>query len=619
MLLLGTVVLAVLVFLLLNLRRVKASRGRRAGHVRPPIEEVLADPSRTRYLCRNLSAPELSGYTFKVFLWLGTRRLLNDIVTRYTTANSGIDILLGEYIPEPPTFNPTPPLPLSSPDPPALISSNDKILKTLVEAALSRDTDGFCYTTVADFYSAYRSGRCTPMDVARGVLKAVADSNSTSPPLRAIVDINEESVMKMAQASSERWRNGKPLSLLDGVPISLKGFICVDPYPTRGGSLFVPTCIQGVPEADATRKLKDMGAIIAGVANMQEFGTGTLGSNCNRLHLTARNPHNPRHYCGGSSSGSGSCVAAGICPVSMGGDGGGSVRIPAGVCGVVGLKPTNNLMNHAGAMTLSPTLGTMGPLSSSVLDTAIAMNTLLRNEQHSFNLSGLQRSFDLQQEGKPPLEGITAGIYWDHVNDADPEILQAFKQAIGWLEDLGVVVEEIVIPEIEEARVAHMISISAEFGNAVGIDIDRHFSELNPETSIILGAGLNFTATDYINAQRQRTRAVKVFEALFKDVHVILTPATACFAPEVTPDALYCGKLDAVHTGRLMRYSFLGNLTGIPGLVLPVGSSRSGLPISLQLLGPWHQEGLLIQVAWALERVTPTIRRPQVHYDLIPK
>ena len=163
----------------------------------------------------------------------------------------------------------------------------------------------------------------------------------------------------------------------------------------------------------------------------------------------------------------------------------------------------------------------MGPLTSSVLDTAITMNLLLKNEEHSFSLSGLQRSFDLQQEGKPPLEGITVGVYWDYFNHADPEIVQVCKRAVGWLKNLGVEVEEVFIPELEEDRVAHMVSISAEFSNVLGIDMDKHFSEINPETMIVLAGGLHVTAVEYINAQRQRTRAVEVLKALFKNVHVI--------------------------------------------------------------------------------------------------
>ena len=616
----GTVFLTVPLFLLLAFRTIRGCNGRRAGLVRPPIQEILADPARAPFLLRNLAAPTVSGIVLKILIWVSTRRIFNNLVASILFKRSGLDILAGEFIPEPPTTNPAPPLP-SSPNNGALNSSNDGILKTLVEAAMSKENSksDFRYSTIADFYSAYRSGRCTPVDVACGVLKAVTHSNNGSPPLRAVIDMDEQSIMDMARASAERWKEGKPLSFLDGVPISFKGFFRVDPYAPRGGSLFVPTCIQGVPEGDAVCKLRDAGAIIVGIANMQEFGTGTHGSNCNRHHLTARNPHDPHHYCGGSSSGSGSCVAAGLCAVSIGGDGGGSVRIPASVCGVVGLKPTFQLLNHSGSMSFSPTLGTMGPLTSSVLDTAITMNLLLKNEEHSFSLYGLQRSFDLQQEGKPPLEGITVGVYWDYFNFADPEIVQVCKRAVGWLKDLGVEVEDVTIPELEEDRVAHMVSISSEFSNVLGIDMDNHFSEINPETMIILAGGLNVTAVEYINAQRQRTRAVEVLKALFKNVHVIITPSVACLPPKVTPAAIPYGMVDATKSSELMRFSFLANLTGIPGIVLPVGTSHSGFPIGLQLMGPWYQEGLLVQMAWALERIVPSKPRPQVHYDLLPK
>ena len=611
---LGTVLL---LLLLSMLRRRRACTGIRAGHVRPPIQQVLADRSAVHYASKDLYTPLLTGYKFKLFTWLSYTRLLNRMIVSRMIRVSGMDILAGEYIPEKPTFYPSP-SPASA-EPAALTSSNDNTLLTLVEAFLRQDKpgNGFRYATVADFHHAYQTGKCTPVDVARAVLQAIADSNKASPPLRAIVDVDRDAVMDMALASSERWKQKKPLSLLDGVPVSVKGMFCIDSYPRRGGSLFIPACTQGIPEAAVVSKLRKAGAIIAGVANLQEFGTGTLGSNCNKLHLTARNPHNPHHYCGGSSSGSASSVSAGLCPVSIGADGGGSIRIPASVCGVVGLKPTNGLLDTTGMMGYSATVGTAGPLSSSVLDSAITMNILLEGEKHSFSLSGLHQSFTQMEEGKPPLDGISVGIYWSYFEHADPEIVQSCKKAVEWLKKLGAVVKDIVIPELEENRVAHGISISSEFATSLAVDVDRHFWEINPETLIPIGGGLYFSALEYLNAQKQRTRAVRMLQTLFEEVQVIVTPGTACLIPEVTPDALHCGVSDGTTTGRLMRYAFLANLTGVPGLVLPVGQSNSGLPIGLQLMAPWHQEGLLIQVGWALESCTPALLHPQVHYNLL--
>ena len=606
-----------LLYLLWMLRRRNACRGRRAGLVRPPIQQILADRSAVKYACKDFHTPSVSGYPLKLLVWLWNTRLLGNLITSRIIKGSGLDILAGEFIPEKPTYFPSPPP--SSPDPSALTSSNNTTLEALVEADLRRDTpdNGFKYATVADFHHAYQSGKCTPVDVAHAVLQAIADSNKTSPPLRAIVDVDRDAVMEMALASADRWKQKKPLSLLDGVPVSVKGELCFEPYAFRGGSLFIPTCSQGTPEAVVVTKLRKAGAVIAGVANMQEFGTGTLGSNCNKLHLTARNPHNPCHYCGGSSSGGASSVAAGLCPVSIGGDGGGSVRIPAAVCGVVGLKPTKGLIDSTGVMPLDATVGTLGPLSSSVLDTAITMNLLLEGEKHSFSLSCLQQSFAQQEEGKPPLDGITVGVYWKFFEHADPEIVHSCKKAVEWLKELGSVVKDIVIPEVEEVRVAHTITILSEFANNLAVDTDQHFWEINPETILPITGGLCFSALEYLNAQKQRTRAVKVLQTLFEEVQVIVTPATACFAPVVTPAALHCGVSDATNSGRLMRYAVLANLTGIPGLVLPIGRSRSGLPIALQLMAPWHQEGLLIQVGWALECYTPAQLRPKVHYDLL--
>ena len=455
---------------------------------------------------------------------------------------------------------------------------------------------------------------CTPTDVAEAIVKAIKDSNKMSPPLRAIVQTNREVVVTMAEASTQRWKEGKTLSIMDGIPVAIKEEFRVEPYVLRGGSVFTPILSNGVPESVSVQKLKDAGAVIIGVSNMHEFGTGTIGSNPNHLHLTARNPYNPHHYPGGSSSGSAVCVAAGLCPVAMGTDGGGSIRIPAATCGVVGIKPTNRLIDGTGGLPTNYSVCASGPLCSSVLDAAITLDIISRET------NGDRKLVSLEGVGETRLDGLNFGVYWEYFQHADREIVQKCKTAVSKLQSLGANIVEIKIPELEDSRIAHAISIVCEFASSLGMDMEKHYHELNLESHFLVANGFHFSAIDYINSQKQRTRAIEALKYIFNElkVDVIITPATACPAPAIKPADISHGVLSAIASTEMMRYSFLANLTGVPSLVLPVGYTKSGLPISLQVMGKWYQENKLLKVGWALEKpgFFP-IKKPQVYYDLL--
>ena len=309
----------------------------------PPISKVLAEPGLVKYDLRDLITPQTTHSSCVLTTWS----------VDVAAVHKEVSGLGGVYLPEKPTLYPTPLYP-----PP--IHEDYTLPNRIVLQKLLKKTDDsveFCFPTVADYRRAYESGRCTPTDVASAALRAVELSNMLDPPLRAITDTDRSVVLAMAEASTNRWKAGKTLSLLDGVPVSIKGIFRVEPYEFRAGCARVPDVVRGTPEAVIARKLKDAGAIIIGIANLQEFGTGTLGSNPYSHHLTARNAYDTRYYCGGSSSGSEVCVASGLCPISIGTDGDGSVRIPAATCGVVGLKHTFGLVDMVGCCTVSHTVG----------------------------------------------------------------------------------------------------------------------------------------------------------------------------------------------------------------------------------------------------------------------
>ena len=592
-----------------------AKRSGHAGERYPPIARVIAEPALVQYDLREMSSPPATGLRFKLLIRFAFSRLGQWLFVSHLKKTNNLYRMSNIYLPEKPTLFPTPLYPPPMPD--DYTQTNSAILQRLLDKVAPPDAredqqKGFRFPTVADYRRAYEAGRCTPTDVANAALRAIELSNAREPPLRGIVETNRNVVLAMAEASTERWNTGRTLSLLDGIPVSIKGMFRVEPYECFAGCARVPQVVQGIPEAAITRKLKESGAIIIGIANLQEFGTGTLGSNPNHRHLTARNPYNTQCYPGGSSSGSAVCVAAGLCPISIGTDGGGSVRIPAAICGVVGLKPTFGLIDLSGCSPVSQSVGAPGPLCSSVLDTAIAMDVIAKETDGDRTLMSLEGL----DEGD--LDRVRVGVYWDYFNHAEKEIVDKCKAALSVLKSLGAEIVDIKIPELENARVAHVVSITSEMSQALAIDTDEYFSDINLETLIVVCGGMGMTAYDYLNAQKQRTRALASLGHIFEQVDVIVTPSTACVAPTIHPDVLPVGESNAKVSGRLMRFAFLANLCGNPGLALPVGYSEAGLPVSLQLMGRFYEERLLLRIGLALESSGHfPLQKPQVFYDLL--
>ena len=574
----------------------------------PPINKVLE--GHVKYDLRDLAAPPATGLRFKLLIRFGFTRLGQWSLIPHLMKGVGVSKMSGVYRPDRPILYPVPRYP-----PPVqedYAERNRDVLQKLL-SSMADDRVEFRFPTVADYRRAYGSRRCTPTDVAKAALKAIRHSNNTlDPPLRAIVDTDSDEVLAMAEASTERWKAGKTRSLLDGVPVSLKGLFRVEPYQFLAGCARVPNVVQGTSESAIARKLKDAGAIVIGIANLQEFGTGALGSNPNHRHHTARNAYNTQYYCGGSSSGSAACIASGLCPISIGTDAGGSVRIPAAVCGVVGLKHTFGLVDMDGCCAVSHSVGVSGPLCSSVLDAAITMDIITREtdgERVFVSLEGLDGD---------NLNGMKVGVYCDYFNHADREIVDKCKVVLSELESLGVEIVEIGIPELDSSRVAHFVTIVTEISQSLALDADKYFFDINLETLMLIGVGLQLTSNDYLNAQKQRARSMAFMEHIFNQVDVIITPTTACVAPPITSAAIPLGELDATTSGQLMRYSFLANLCGNPALTLPVGYTEGGLPIGVQLMGRCFEERVLFRFGLALEKSGRfPLKKPQVFYDLL--
>jgi Asp-tRNA(Asn)/Glu-tRNA(Gln) amidotransferase A subunit family amidase len=456
---------------------------------------------------------------------------------------------------------------------------------------------GFRFRTIHDYATAYREQVTTPEEVAASVLQAIAASNEASPPLRAVIAVNRDDILRQAEAATKRIRNGKPLGVFDGVPVGVKDEVDMIGYATTAGTAFLGRQIA-TTDSTVVSRLRAAGALLIGKTNMHEIGIGVTGLNPH--HGTPRNPYALDRHTGGSSSGSAAAVAAGLCPMAIGADGGGSIRIPAALCGVVGLKPTYGRISEHGATPLCWSVAHIGPIGATVADTALGYavmagpdpNDPVSLHQPTPNLTGLNQK---------DLRGVTLGVFWPWFRDADDEVVTACEAMLAKLCEQGARVREIVIPDLESARVAHAITICTEMAQAVSSTYAQHHREHGLDVRVNLRIARALTALDYIHSQRVRTRLLANFQRVFADVDAIMTPATASVAPLIPVASLRTGVSDLSTATKLMRFATPANLTGLPAISFPAGYSANGLPIGMQAIGRAWEEPLLLRIAQIAE------------------
>ncbi|XP_048577775.1 fatty acid amide hydrolase isoform X1 [Nematostella vectensis] len=548
----------------------------------------------------------------RILKWL-PRTGLKSILAWSTMRKTNLTLLREIEIPDFPTVIPVP-LPSWKPVP---VEDRQVELEGLIKPSKARN-GSFQYVTISDLISAFRSGKTTPLEVVQRILDAMREFDAMNPPLLAITQCHREEVLKLAKASTERYAQGKSLSIFDGIPVAFKEEYSVVSYRRREGTTFMgdKPCDR---DAVVVKKLRDGGAVIIGMTNMHEIGIGVTGSNVNRLHGTPRNPHNVHHYTGGSSSGSAAAVAAGLCVVGLGTDGGGSIRIPSSACGVVGVKATFNRITKAGLtdLSLSGSVGHAGPICNSVRDAAITYAYLAGPDpQDTMSLN--QPVVSLQDFEQTNMDGVTIAVDWRFFEDTDKEVFGCCQEALRYLESRGATVVSIQIPELEEARVAHIVTILTEFATGMEPFYKKHYYDMNPDTVMSLSLGRMLTAFDYYQAQKQRTRMMQFLEDFFQEqkIDCIITPALGIKVPKIPSGAISHGEANTPQMSAMMRFMQLGNLTGVPCMTLPVGYDGNGLPISLQVMSGWWQEHKMLRVAHACENVLEK-KQPQVYRDML--
>ncbi len=439
------------------------------------------------------------------------------------------------------------------------------------------------------------------------------------PKLRSFLSVTADLALDTAKKVDTKISTGEEIGILEGIPIAVKDNMAMKGITTTCASKILENFVSPY-ESSVTQKLRDAGALILGKTNLDEFAMGSSTENSG-FQVTA-NPWDLARVPGGSSGGSAAAVAAGECVVALGSDTGGSIRQPASLCGVVGMKPTYGLVSRFGLVAYASSLDQIGPFGRSVEDAAILLGAIAGYDPQ--DSTSLQVEIpDYTQFLKPDLKGLKIGIIKETFGEGlEAAVADTVNQAINQLKELGAEIREISCPRFRYGLpVYYIIAPSEASANLARYDAVKYGLRedadnlLNMYTStrasgfglevkrrIMLGTyalSAGYYDAYYLKAQKVRTLIKRDFDAAFEDVDVLVcptSPTTAFKAGEKTADPL------SMYLSDLMTIPV--NLAGLPGISIPCGFDGKNLPIGMQLIGDVLREDLLFQVGYAYQQAT---------------
>ena len=452
------------------------------------------------------------------------------------------------------------------------------------------------------------------------LMQSIIDrTDAVEAKVNAFVDRDIEDALKQAKASDERRARGENLGTFDGIPVGIKDILAVKGQSLRCASKMLEG-YRSPYDATCITKLKEAGAIIWGRLNMDEFAMGSSTEN-SAYGITA-NPWNLDCIPGGSSGGSAAAVSSGEAIVSLGTDTGGSIRQPAALCGVVGMKPTYGLISRYGLVAFASSLDQVGPLSRNVKDSALLLEAITGHDPlDSTSLKQAKVNYSSALDADTPAKKMTLGVPKEFFQEGiDPEIKEAVEKAIDWYRSNGYTIKEISLPHSELCVPVYYIIATAEASsNLARFDGVRYshrskdaenilelFSKSRGEgfgeevkRRIILGTYVlssGYYDAYYLRAQKVRSLIRQDFEQAFTTVDAIITPTTPTPAfkrgeKNNDPLAMYLNDI----------YTISVNLAGLPALSLPVGMTQNNLPIGMQVIGKAFGEAEILSIAHDFE------------------
>jgi aspartyl-tRNA(Asn)/glutamyl-tRNA(Gln) amidotransferase subunit A len=469
------------------------------------------------------------------------------------------------------------------------------------------DTD-LAFRSIEEIGKLFRKRKLSPVEIVNLMLARI---ERLTPKLNAYITVTAELALAQAKkAESElfapRGRKGhRDRGPLHGIPVSLKDNIHTKGIRTTAGSKILK---DFMPQHDApvVVMLKEAGAVILGKTNMHEFAYGVT---CNNPHYgPVRNPWDPSRIPGGSSGGSAAAVAAGLCYGSIGTDTGGSIRIPASLCGITGLKPSWGRITCEGIVPLSPALDCAGPLARTVADAATLTEVLYSRLGGGPNLASPSA---LRAGPRKFCLGVPRQLFFDTLS---PEVRNAFDSALRDLCRAAITAKDISIPLLDETEDAgnHIAWTEAAIYHQQQGYFPARSAEYGADVRSRLEMGCKVPAVDYLRAlEIQKQFSQQLHMALAEaEIDAIVFPSTAIEAPLLNQETIRIGAHEYPARALLLRHNRPANLAGVPAVSVPCGFTRSGLPIGFEIMAGVSSEPILLRIAKIFERSRPQSARP---------
>ncbi len=459
-------------------------------------------------------------------------------------------------------------------------------------------TDDLALMPAHELISRYRSGRASPVEHTRAVLTRIAALN---PVLNAFCWLDEESALQAASASEARWRRGEPLSGLDGVTATVKDLSVTRGWPTRRASYAISADRPWLEDSPSVARMREAGAVLLGKTTVPEFGAAYVTKSA--LYGITRNPWNPEMTPGGSSGGSSASAAAGMGTIALASDAAGSIRAPASMSGVFGLKTTHGLVPDHPSSYLG-TLAVIGPITRTVLESALCMDVICRPDpRDSYALPPPSHSF---------LAGIEGGVAGLRIAysptlgfaEVDPEVAAIVASGAKLLEDLGACVE--IVDHVMDDPFPTLGTLMAPgLANAFRIFgfTDAEKAMMLPRLVETAERGAAITLMDYLAACERRQALGARMRAFHERYDLLVTPV--CAIPGTDADT------DVPRDPRYARFTnptpfgAAFNLTRQPAASVPVGLTANGLPVGMQVVGPLYCDAIVLRVCHAIEQARP--------------
>jgi len=544
------------------------------------------------------SSPRLSGAPLKNLARLARTRLGGVALQRMLRADLGVDRL--EALPDS----------LRSDVPLDTRAHSGRAPRAHESQGLPWPSPGWA-PSLQSLGAAYRERRLSPREVVTRALAEARRLAELTPSVGPMLDFAEEAALAEADESERRWREGRPLGRLDGIPWAVKEQTSVRGLPRKGGTSFLDGSGQG-RDGTAVARVRSQGVITLGTTPMTELGMTPNGANANRR--MPRNPHGIDRLAGGSSTGSGVAVATGLVPFALGADGGGSIRIPASINGVFGIKPTWGRVSRSGDIS-GGTVAHVGPIACSSVDLAHALEAMSGHDPEdpqTFAAPPRAASSFVHALGRG-VRGMAIGVPESEWSDASDPVQRAGHAALAELERAGATLVSIKLELARYAAAIGVVIIACEARAALREPWREHADAMSDDLQVSFAALDAFTAVEYLETCRLRTGLRREMARTFQEVDLVAMPSTVAAAATVSDRDMRTGFLDTKVIDGLCRFMFLGNLTGLPAASMPVGCDAAGMPVGLQLLGDAWDEATVVAAMAHLERTGAAVaRRPRV-------